>query len=542
MSAILNRTGSFLWSAATNNCVSRTVGSVYQRTTNCVVGNLLIGSVKENIAECVGYYAAASIASPITAKITSAMLGKLGHLAGWSIALSPCAAAIGLTKDKSYTTMLKTAAVATAVAIPLSQLLPDFLRELGTSIGSSVGSYAGLIVGGTLGGFAAIHLMGSAESLWNKEALPNCYVTKTAQCILGFLVLDMLRAPSSGVPRMILDQMVGSLLYNATDITRLVKSLMDRQALSDVLVSNISVKNLIPEDVARSVATDAINAALADAVVNKAKAKVYGAIDAKIQQAVENQCGPLLGEWVFDFLKHELKKLGQIPLVANQENYLVDLLKQQLKGCVDALLKQQEAHLGVLETTETFLLNVLIRSVNQYMQFVANHPGLPKAALEREFQRTFLSSNLIGLALDNYKTIKKLANITSRLQEETLSPAELLRIFSLIEKEKPFDGQALARSLAEQIQKVEESVIGFSFSPSQPELQKMIDLHAPLIIKLVILNTLQGFWKADEQEMRAFYKNLNQLFWSHYKGRLGAPIVETLQGVVDQQIEHATLN
>src|SRR5262249_52454125 len=105
------------------------------------------------------------------------------------------------------------------------------------------------------GGFSAVHLNGSQEPLWaGGESLYQGYIVKSIQAMVFLAFMDNFRSPTNSLVRFVADQALGSLAYNAVDITKFLTSLASQHALDDVLPKDIRCQQLAQNDLVYSLA------------------------------------------------------------------------------------------------------------------------------------------------------------------------------------------------------------------------------------------------------------------------------------------------
>jgi len=231
----------------------------------------LYGALKENIVEYSGWYSVVVLDVDTCSQVSGLALSQLGLISSGT-ALASTAATYLLAhqgyhqESNSYAKVLNVAStISTAISVRFFAV--DALTIFGGTskfFANQVGSMAG----GILGGYAGIRLMGSEEPLFNPRSLMHCYTVKCIQCFIGGGVIDTIRPEMGPLTNFLTDQITGSLIYNAVDITNFVHSYTAGQALNEALPAIPTPQGL------QNIATGALTTRLTGAIATEAVQRI----------------------------------------------------------------------------------------------------------------------------------------------------------------------------------------------------------------------------------------------------------------------------
>lgn len=231
--------------------INNTLTSIYKS----VVGKILRNSINENILEGVGYYAGQAIGSASVSPITAIALKKLGIVCGHAGIMITAYKTIHTvtTIDKSKVTLQQSAkAVGLAASTVLFYLyLPDLISDVGEKIGRELGTVIGGMAGGILGGYTAIYLYGSEEELLTYP-LSKTYVVKSIKSIAATTLANPFLFSSVGISggifRFFLDQSVGSVAYNSSEISDFTQKWQENRVLTPYLKGSFVLIHSVLEE------------------------------------------------------------------------------------------------------------------------------------------------------------------------------------------------------------------------------------------------------------------------------------------------------
>lgn len=490
--------------------------NIYSKITNVYnsfIGKQIIGSIQENLAEYVGYYALAALTGRVGNVVGGSVCKKVGKQMGYVLAVG-AGAATGKhclqENRKDFSHVLKVAILTTAVSGTTMFILPDALSYTGEVVGSAVGDYVGSLAGGILGGFAAIHYLGSQEVLWDQERPAYSYVTKTIQCMAAFMLLDLWRTPSEGVVRFVTDLTLGSLFYNALDILNGIDSFMNGQALDGLLSKNIDATSIVSRETVQQFL---------------------------VFQAPQHLLQPEISKIVSQYVNASL-----------------------------AISPEPSTHL--IDNQMNILLVCLIKGFNQYAGLIKQNTNITKA--QHDVEQAFLK-------YEKEKEPVAKSNLKNQLEEAKVHLYKITKAFILAQDplQKNLDlfltgplgqggGEAPQKNpiqamIDQQIPNWNNLLIGFLRKKEKKLLsfhitsdswkqysQEILQVHLPLIINLSIPFLLKKLplqqFSFEEEEMRDVYKNISDLLVNHYCNvtklkKINPLITKTLQ----HQIEHSKL-
>lgn len=228
----------FLLEAACNCSALKEVNKRLKKISDSLIARLFWEAIKENTGEALGASIAAPCGGYIVSRICAEGMKKLGYFTGISVALAGTSQFFVVCldnkqKENSLKDTFKTAALVSLVGGALILTAPTTLASMFESIGEEGGRVLGAVGGGILGGYLPIYLMGSQEPLWSEQVL-RTYTIKTLQSLACTSVVELYN-PSAGIMGWAVNQLMGSLAYNAVDITRLVQNFYQQELLNDIL-------------------------------------------------------------------------------------------------------------------------------------------------------------------------------------------------------------------------------------------------------------------------------------------------------------------
>ncbi len=359
--------------------VQNCAGSVFSTITTFTDGYVfqgLYGALKENIAEYSGWYGVVALDVDTVQQVSGLALTQLGLItSGTALATTATSYLLAnYTQDQTYKSCQKMLNVASTVstAITVRFFAVEALANFGGTskfIANQVGSMAG----GILGGFAGIHLMGNEEPLFNPRSLMHCYTVKCIQCLIGGAVVDNIRPEMSPLTTFLTDQITGSLIYNAVDITNFVHDYTSGQAFNQALPAQLS-PNAVRNLAVGSLATRATGAIAAEAVERIAINDILIRGGAQLPM---------------NMIQREIFKLvaSQIQEVLSDSNISPDdffkaELERQFRPIAEELIHLQENHLQLVELGLSPAIRLLINAMNIHMNRIETNPRINEAYRE----------------------------------------------------------------------------------------------------------------------------------------------------------------